>query len=88
MTPRAESPFARLDTAAESLEQTSVKLEALAALLGAREVTRKPGETGALPALVLTSLQAYGLAQLVEDCTGELHQVVAELRGRVLHSTG
>lgn len=88
MTPRPDETFARLDTAAEVMDQAATELEAAAALVGLRERLRRPDESPAREGLVLTSLQAYGLSQILELIADQLRRGEAELRGRSLKQTG
>ncbi|OIQ64229.1 hypothetical protein GALL_542200 [mine drainage metagenome] len=84
----AAAAFGRLDAAAEAMDQVATQMEAMAALVGARERLRRVDEAPSVEALALTAHEAYGLAQILDLIADQLRQAETEVRGHALRQTG
>lgn len=84
----AAEAFGRMDAAADAMDEVATELEGAAALLGARERARGVAEAPDAPALMLTSLEAHGVAQILGLIADQLRRAEADLRGRTLRQTG
>lgn len=82
------SAFLKLDAAAETLADVALELEAVAALVGARERTRAAGEGEGEEAVVLRTGEARGFALLLGRLADQLRQAEEEVRARLLEQAG
>lgn len=70
----------RLDEALNIMADTATQLEAAAALVGQRERTRGAHESDRAEALILSSLEAHGFAQILGLIAGQLRKAETDLR--------